>query len=140
MKRLLNYMMFIGIATLAISCAEPEEPTSSQRIVGTWDVSEYYVSGQSGGANIIDRLIIERDGNFILEDDNGVLTVGTWSSTDTALTLTPTEGEAITLTIVTLTYRKGHFIQNLSSPTIGDIEIRYLMDNEGETDYSGQGV
>jgi hypothetical protein len=140
MKRLLNYIMFIGIATLAISCAEPEEPTSSQRIVGTWDVSEYYVSGQSGGANIIDRLIIERDGNFILEDDNGVLTVGTWSSTDTALTLTPTEGEAITLTIVTLTYRKGHFIQNLSSPTIGDIEIRYLMDNEGETDYSGQGV
>ncbi|HET8858940.1 lipocalin family protein [Marivirga sp.] len=135
MKRLLNYMMFIGIAIAAISCAEPEEPTASQQIVGTWVVSEYYVSGQSGGTNIIEKLVIERDENFIMEDDNGVLTVGQWSADDAALTLTPTEGSAITLSIVTLTRDKGHFIQNLSSPVIGDVEIRYLMNNLGERDY-----
>jgi hypothetical protein len=136
MKRLLNYIMFIGIATLAISCAEPEEPSVGNRVIGTWDVSEYFVSNQSGGSNIIDRLIIERDGNFILEDDNGVLTVGTWSASDAALTLNPTEGEAITLEIVSLTFAKAHFIQNLSSPVIGDVQIRYLMNNVGEVNYS----
>jgi len=135
MKRLLNYMMFIGIATLAISCAEPEEPTSSQQIIGTWVVAEIYVQGQVEDGNLINRLIIERDGNFILEDGNEVLTVGTWSSDDSALTLTPAEGEAISLNIVTLTYSKGHFIQNLSSPILGDVEIRYLMDNIGEGNY-----
>jgi hypothetical protein len=140
MKRLLNYMMFIGIATLAISCAEPVEPSSSQRVIGTWEVAEYYVQGQVDNGDLIERLVIERDGNFILEDGNGVLTVGTWSSDASSLTLTPTEGEAIVLTIVTLTYDKGHFIQNLSSPILGDVEIRYLMDNRGETNYNGQGV
>ncbi|RUA37355.1 MAG: hypothetical protein DSY77_00935 [Bacteroidetes bacterium] len=140
MKRLLNYMMFIGIATLAISCAEPVEPSSSQRVVGTWEVAEYYVQGQVDNGDLIERLVIERDGNFVLEDGNGVLTVGTWSSDASSLTLNPTEGEAIVLTIVTLTYDKGHFVQNLSSPILGDVEIRYLMDNRGETNYNGQGV
>lgn len=137
MKRLLNYMMFIGIATLAISCAEPQEPSSSQRVIGTWQVEDVYVQGQveNNGYLIIERLVIERDGNFILEDANGVLTVGTWSSDDAALTLTPAEGEALVLNIVTLTYTKGHFIQNLSSPILGDVEIRYLMENLGEIDY-----
>lgn len=135
MKRLLNYMMFIGIATLAISCAEPQEPSSSQRVIGTWMVEEIYVQGQVENGDLIERLVVERDGNFILEDGNGVLTVGTWSSDDTALTLTPAEGEAIVLNIVTLTYTKGHFTQNLSSPILGDVEIRYLMENLGEIDY-----
>jgi len=133
-------MMFIGIATLAISCAEPVEPSSSQRVVGTWEVAEYYVQGQVDNGDLIERLVIERDGNFVLEDGNGVLTVGTWSSDASSLTLNPTEGEAIVLTIVTLTYDKGHFVQNLSSPILGDVEIRYLMDNRGETNYNGQGV
>lgn len=130
-------MMFIGIATLAISCAEPVEPSSSQRVVGTWQVEEYYVQGQMDDGDLINKLIIERDGNFILEDGNGVLTVGTWSSDATSLTLNPTEGEAIVLTIVTLTYDKGHFVQNLSSPILGDVEIRYLLNNLGEIDYQG---
>ncbi len=128
-------MMFIGIATLAISCAEPEEPSSSQRVIGTWNVEEAYVQGQVENSDLIDRLVIERDGNFILQDANGVLTVGSWSSGDSALTLTATEGSAIVLNIVTLTYTKGHFTQSLSSPILGDVEIRYLMDNQGEQDY-----
>ena len=140
MKRLLNYMMFIGIASLAISCAEPQEPSAGERVIGNWSVVEYYVQGQVDDGDLIDRLIIERDGNFILEDGNGVLTVVTWSADDTALTLSPAEGEAIVLNIVTLTYSKGHFIQNLSSPILGDVEIRYLLDNEGEGDYSGSGT
>jgi len=132
-------MMFIGIATLAISCAEPVEPSSSQRIIGSWEVEEVYVQGQVEEGDLINKLVIERDGNFILEDGNGVLSVGTWSSDDTALTLTPTEGTAVVLNIVTLTYTKGHFVQSLSSPILGDVEIRYLMNNQGEVDYDGDG-
>ncbi|WP_296620791.1 lipocalin family protein [Marivirga sp.] len=128
-------MMFIGIATLAISCAEPVEPSSSQRVIGTWQVEEVYVQGQVENGDLIERLVIERDGNFILEDGNGVLTVGTWSSDDSSLTLSPAEGEATVLNIVTLTYTKGHFVHNLSSPILGDVEIRYLMENLGEIDY-----
>jgi len=100
----------------------------------------YDVHRDSHTGYLLDRLIIERDGNFILEDGNGVLTTGTWSADDTALTLSPAEGEAIVLNIVTLTFSKGHFIQNLSSPILGDVEIRYLLDNEGENDYSGSGT
>ena len=135
MKRLLNYMMFIGIATLAISCAEPVEPSSSQRVIGTWNVDDVYVQGQVENSQLIERLVIERDENFILEDGNGVLTVGTWSADDSAITLTPTEGSAIVLNIVTLTYTKGHFTQSLTSPILGDVEIRYLMTNVGEVNY-----
>ncbi|MGM0581151.1 MAG: lipocalin family protein [Bacteroidota bacterium] len=136
MKRLLNYIMFIGIATLAISCAEPEEPASSQQVVGNWEVAEYYVEGQVENSNLIERLVIERDGNFILEDGNGVLTVGTWSASESAINLNPTEGEAIVLDIVTLTYNKAHVVQLINSPILGEVEIRYLMNRSDETFYS----
>ena len=136
MKRLLNYMMFIGIATLAISCAEPEAVTpNSSKVVGEWDVEDAYVSGQADSPDLITKLVIERDGSFVYEDNNGVLTVGTWSTSETALTLTG-EGEGaqtIELQIELLTYTKGHFVHNLSSPLIGEVEIRYLMNkiNDG---------
>lgn len=137
MKRLLNYIMFIGIAGLAISCAEPAEPTVAQRVIGNWSIVEYYVQDQVENSDLIEKLIIERDENFILEDGNGVLTVGTWTSSENTLTLNPTEGEAIVLQIITLTYDKAHMVQDLSSPIVGDIQIRYLMNNNGEGNYSG---
>lgn len=129
-------MMFIGIASLAISCAEPVEPTSSQQVVGTWEVAEYFVNGQVDEGNLIDRLVIESDGNFILVDGNRVLTVGTWTSSETAITLSPSEGEAITLEIVTLTYDKANVVQILNSPILGEVEIRYLMNRFDDKYYS----
>lgn len=79
--------------------------------------------------------MIESDGNFILVDGNRVLTVGTWTASETAITLNPTEGEAITLEIVTLTYEKAHVVQLLNSPILGEVEIRYLMNRFDDTNY-----
>lgn len=133
MRKFINYIFVLGIAVIAISCAEPEAPSATNMAVGEWIAAETYVSGQVENSDLIERFILERDEKFILEDANGVLTVGTWSATNEVLTLTSTDG-TIDLSIETMTYNKAHFVQNLSSPLIGEVEIRYLMDrNSGNT-------
>ncbi|MBK6267445.1 hypothetical protein JKA74_20585 [Marivirga sp. S37H4] len=137
MRKFINYIFVLGIALIAISCAKPEDPSTGKMVVGEWLVDEAYVSGQADDSDIIERLVIERDGNFVLEDANGVLSVGTWSATETALTLTGTgEGsETRDLQIVTMTYSKAHFVQNVSSSIAGDFEIRYLMNRFSGNNY-----
>ena len=137
MRKFINYISVLGIALIAISCAEPEDPSTGKMVVGEWTVQDAYVSGQADDPNIISKLVIERDGNFILEDANGVLSTGTWSATEAALTLTGTnEGsETRELQIVTMTYSKAHFVQNISSSIAGDLEIRYLMNRESGDRY-----
>lgn len=126
----LNYIILSGIVLLAFACAEPEEPTATNMAIGDWEVSEYYVNGQADGSSVINRFTLERDGSFILEDNNGILFAGTWVATDTSLTLTDTsgDGQVFTFTIVFQSYTKMQLLQVISSPSAGDIEIRYLMD------------
>ncbi|MFQ3213218.1 MAG: hypothetical protein ACJAT1_000473 [Marivirga sp.] len=133
MRKFINYIFVLGIALAAISCAEPEAPTAAQMAEGEWFVSENYVSGQTNSA-LISRFILERDGNFVLEDVNSVLTTGTWTATDNSISLITADG-TIDFTIITMTYTKAHLIQSLSSPLIGDVEITYLMNKGNANDY-----
>jgi hypothetical protein len=50
--------------------------------------------------------------------------------------LSPTEGDSISLGIVTLTYNKAHMVQVVNSPILGEVEIRYLMNRSDETFYT----
>lgn len=119
----------------AISCASPEDPTPTTMAYGSWYVDEYYVNGQEEGTSaIMERFYLERDGSFLLEDQNGFLTVGTWAATETSLTLTG-EGDSgvYEFGIVYQSRTKMQLIQSIASPTAGTIEIRYLMNysNDG---------
>lgn len=143
MRKLINYIFVLGIAAIAISCAEPEDPTAARMAEGEWFAVETYVSGQVENSDLIERFILERDGNFVLQDGNGVLTTGTWSATNDILSLATadtTSTGSIDLEIVTMTYRKAHLVQNLSSPLIGDVEIRYLMNRDTDETYDISGL
>lgn len=120
---------------MAISCAEPADPTPTKMAYGEWYVAEYFVDGQTeGSSSLIGRFTLERDGTFILVDNNDFVTVGTWVATDTALTLTGADGSVIEFAIVFQSYSKMHLVQTITSPTAGSIEIRYLMNRANDGD------
>ncbi len=139
--RIFNYIIVASMAIMALACAEPEQPTATQMAIGNWEVAEYYVNGQTDGSSVINRFTLERDGSFILEDNNGILFAGTWTATDTQLTLTQTGdgGQVFDFTIVFQSYTKMQLLQVISSPSAGDIEIRYLMDLDDTGRYYGSG-
>lgn len=128
--KILNYIIIAGLSVLVFACAEPEQPSATHMAVGDWKVSEYYVNGQTDGSAVINRFTLERDGTFILEDNNGIFFAGTWTATGTSLTLTDTsgDGQVFDFTIVFQSYTKMQLLQVISSPSAGNIEIRYLMD------------
>lgn len=136
MKNLIN-ILFIGLMAFAISCASPENPTSTQTLTGEWYVEEYYVNGQSNGSSIIERFFLERDGSFLLEDFNNVVVVGSWTSTESTLTLTSTDQDATVyqFNLVFVGPEKMQIVQNIENPSVGDLEIRYLMNRTDERYY-----
>ena len=117
-------------AMIAVSCAEPEDFTAgNNKPYGSWAVAEFYVNGQTDGSGLLSRFVLERDGNFILEDNNGVVFVGNWESTDTSLTLTESgdsTSQVFSYDIITATSNKMHLVQSIESL---DLEVRYLMNN-----------
>lgn len=137
MNRLFNYIALTGIVIMTISCATPENPSPTTMSYGDWEVAEFFVNGQSDGSGIISRFTLERDGTFILEDNNSILFVGTWVATESRLTLTEAGdgGTVFDFEIVYQSFSKMQLLQTISSPTIGDIAIRYLMnwDDNGST-------
>ncbi len=145
MNRVLKNIFVTGVVALfAYSCVSPEAPTATNQLYGDWEVDEFYINGQGDNNDIIERLTFERDDTFLLEDLNGFLTVGTFSSDGENLTLTATTAidssgnpttEDRVFNIVFQTSTKMHLLEDLSSGTVGDLEIRYLMNKDGDATY-----
>lgn len=139
MKRIYNYILIAVMAVYGFSCVSPEDPTPTNMSYGDWYVQEYYVDGQlqSTSSGVIQRFTLERDGTFLLTDQNDFLTVGNWTSTSSTLTLTESSegGTVFEFAIAFQSYQKMHLVQTITSPTAGAIEIRYLMnkDSNGNT-------
>ncbi|REE01214.1 hypothetical protein [Marinoscillum furvescens] len=135
MKSILNYLIIAGMAVFAISCAEVADPSPTNMSYGDWEVEEVYVNGQADpngySGSTFERLTLERDGSFILVDNNELIFVGNWVATETSLTLTSDDGSVFDYQIVYQTYEKLHLLQTISSPTAGEITIRYLMNKDG---------
>jgi len=131
MNKVLNYMIIAGIAILAISCAEPTDPTPTQMAYGEWVVVDYFVDGQQSSGYPIERLNLERDDSYTMVDNNGFISVGTWTATDTKLTLSAADSTGGSASydfgITYQTFEKMQLLQTISNPTAGDIQIRYLM-------------
>lgn len=138
MKKVLNYIWIMGIAVIAISCAEPEQPTAGNQVIGSWTVDQFFVDSESGGSSvtILERFVLERDGSFLLVDGNGIAIVGTWEATETTLTLTDEDGNvAYLFDIVFQSFQKMQLLQTIESPTAGSFSIRYLMNNGSLNQY-----
>ena len=136
MKNLiLIYTMIIGMAVFAVSCAEPEDPTPANQLIGRWEVEEFFVNGQTNGGGVLERFFIERDNSFLLEDDNGLVFVGDWVATDDALTLTAEDGTVFSYEIVFISFTRLQLLQTISNPTIGNLSIRYLMNKNTRDEF-----
>lgn len=130
----LNKIILAGmVALMAASCAEPEMATPSTLSYGDWDVVEFYVDGQSNGESVIERFTLDRNDTFVLEDQNGILTSGTWTASETSLTLTGSNGTTFAFTVIYQSSQKMHLTQTISNPTVGSFTITYLVnkDNDG---------
>lgn len=115
---------------LSYSCAETSAPTSTQMAPGEWDVAEVFVNGQTqGGVNLFERFILERDGSFVLEDENGIFFAGTWTATESRLTLSASDGTVFDFAIIFMSYSKMQLVQTIAGSAAGDLEIRYLLNN-----------
>ncbi|RJE74776.1 MULTISPECIES: hypothetical protein [Reichenbachiella] len=135
MKKAINYIIVLGMAALAFSCTDPEEFTAAKnKPYGDWEVQQYYVDGQNNGNSILERFTLERDGSFLLEDENGVLFYGTWESTDTSLTLTEA-GESTQIFQFEIVFLGPEKMQLLQSIEGLDLEIRYLMNWQNADEY-----
>ncbi|MFY0600665.1 MAG: hypothetical protein JXR03_13415 [Cyclobacteriaceae bacterium] len=137
MNKLFNYIALTGMVIAFISCAEPETPTATSMSYGDWSVDEFYVDGQSDGSGVISRFTLERDGSFVLEDNNNILFTGTWVATDNSLTLTESVegGTVFSFEIIYQSFTKMQLVQTITSPTIGNIRITYLMNWNSATTY-----
>ncbi|MCV9386057.1 hypothetical protein [Reichenbachiella ulvae] len=135
MNKLFKHIIVLGLVLSAFSCTDPEEFTAAKNMpYGDWEVAEYFVNGQTQGSYILERFTLERDGTFILVDSNDVLFHGTWTSTETSLTLTEVGGssQVFDFEIVFLGPEKMHLRQVISGL---DLEIRYLMNWSNADNY-----
>ena len=124
-------MMLAGVVILSYSCASTTAPTNAEMMPGNWVVDEFYVNGQTNGSSIFSRFILERDGSFVLEDDNGILFAGTWSASASNLTLNASDGTVFDFAIVYMAFSKMQLVQTLSGGSAGSLEIRYLLNRSG---------
>lgn len=134
--------MLAGVVILSYSCATTTAPTNSEMAAGNWEVVEFYVNGQTNGSNIFTRFILERDGSFVLEDQNGLVFVGSagsWAATGTNLTLNASDGTVFDFVIAYISYNKMQVVQTIAGSNSGDLEIRYLLDRNGSNTYYNSG-
>lgn len=121
--------MLAGVVFLSYSCSETSAPTPTQMAPGEWEVAEVFVNGQTqGSTDLFTRFILERDGSFVLEDENGIFFAGTWTASTSQLTLSAADGTVFDFTIIYQSYTKMQLLQAISNAG-ATLEIRYLLNN-----------
>ena len=134
-----------------LSCAKVNEVASDEMILGSWELVEFFVNdelewtngvstslsiGSSTtylpGNSIINRLTFERNKDFIIVDENEIVTTGTWSVADNNLILTDEAGvDVFNFSIIFHTFEKIHLLQEIDNPTTGPLSLRYLLNSSG---------
>jgi hypothetical protein len=138
MKRIINNLALSLVVLIAFSCSEATELSPADTVVGNWEVVEYYVNGQSQGEfnQIFDRFTLEKDGSFILEDQNGIVYAGTWTlggAEGKTLELAGDDGSTFQFETIFMSYTKMQVVQDVVS--VEPLQIRYLLDRRDDTFY-----
>ncbi len=133
MNRLKYIIVFFGLAILMNACMKPEEPATAQILAGKWEVISVIADRQ---VNFPDNVFLansvlhlDRNETFLFINVDGRAKAGTWSATDSQLTLTDPNDGNITFNIVYMDYNKLHVYYTISNQLTGDIELRYLFES-----------
>ena len=132
MSKLKIIIALFGIAILLNGCMKPEEPTTVQILTGEWTVRSVIADGE---VNVPDHtflqnstLHLDRNATFLFINVDGRAKAGTWTATETELSLSdPVEGN-INFSIIYASYDKLHVVHTINNQLTGGIEIRYLFE------------
>ncbi len=124
-----KYLMFIvGFALLVNSCAKPDDPTAVQILIGEWEVVSVVADGQIPPDVFLaqSRLHLDRNETFLFINVDGRANAGTWTASETQLTLQHSTGGSTNFNIVYMDFDKLHVYHVISSQA-GEVELRYLF-------------
>ena len=134
--KLNNKRIYLAVIAFVIGgYSDPVNPSAEAMLPGDWYVTDYYVNGQKDANNVFNRFTLERNKTFTLEDNNGILFAGQWKASNSVLTLTSEDETVFEYYIAFLSFQKMQLIQVISSPTAGEVEIRYFMNRSDATYY-----
>ncbi|MDY0201261.1 MAG: hypothetical protein WC951_04090 [Bacteroidales bacterium] len=132
MNKLKYIIAFFGLAILMNGCMEPEEPTNVQILTGEWEVVSVIADRQVNfPPNVFlaqSVLHLDRNETFLFVNVDGRAKAGTWTASETELTLSDAEEGDVTFTIVYSDYNKMHVYYTITNTLTGDIELRYLFE------------
>lgn len=126
--------MLAGVVLLSYSCSETSAPTPTQMAPGFWNVQRAYVDGQLSGTDF-DVFVLERNGRFALEDDNLLIFEGTYTASETALTLSSTEGTVFAFTIIYMDFNRMQLVRTITGQGGNATEFRYFLNRSNQTTY-----
>lgn len=128
MNKIRNLFFVVVIALFANACADPDEPNMIQIAQGEWIVENVIANGQLNEIFEVNSVLhLDRNETFLFVNVDGRATAGTWTATETTLTLNGSDGSTQSFTIVNLTWEKMHVYRTFSNPVAGQIELRYLF-------------
>ena len=126
-----HIMLFLGIVVTLNACVEPIDPTEVQILEGEWVVEAVAANGEindPSGIFLKDAILhLDRNESFLFIDVDDRADAGTWTATESNLTLTLDNGSTIDFEIVYLDYDKLHANYSFTNALTGEIELRYLF-------------
>lgn len=131
MNKYKNLIFVMVVALILGACAKPETPTNIQIAEGEWAVENVIANGElnpNSYYQVESVLHLDRNETFLFVNVDGRATAGTWTATESNLTLTGTSPEDYVqnYTIASLTWDKMHVYRTFS--ILGnEVEIRYLF-------------
>jgi hypothetical protein len=129
MTKLKYLMVTLGLVAMLSACTE--DPTVMDYLTGEWEVENVIANGQVNQDDVfLEESILHLDGNgtFLFINVDGRASGGTFTASDTKLTLTSsTDGTVMDFNLVYVDYDKLHIYYSFTSQIVGQIEIRYLF-------------
>lgn len=133
MNKYKNLIFVMAVALILGACAKPETPTNVQIAEGEWAVENVIANGElnfpEGSYYEVNSVLhLDRNETFLFINVNGRATAGTWTATETNLTLNGTSPEVYVqnFTIASLTWDKMHVYRTFTVGTT-QVELRYLF-------------
>lgn len=130
MNKFRNLILVLAVLFFANACAEPDDATPTQMVIGEWMVENVIANGQVNlpdqALNLESKLYLDYNESFMFVNINGLGDAGTWTATEDALTLSGREGDH-TYDIIFVDWDKLHIHRSFSIGAGGEVELRYML-------------
>jgi hypothetical protein len=111
------------------ACLETETPEPSSVVMGEWAVDEVVSNGQvdNGTPGINAYLLLESNNTYVFVNINGTATYGTYSATESNLTLTSNDNIVEEYSIEYVDWQTLHLQRSFAIAGGSEVEIRYVF-------------